>query len=112
MKWLPFLLLFVACSGPITIQEGNFLVEYADGVVSYSAVIQKPTPCNTLKVDELIMESYPVQIKIDVSIEKHSGFCIQVIDYENITGEIDIGHKPRSFSVHVNGGQVFTTLLN
>ncbi len=93
---------FDAC--PFQVDQ-NFESYYRDGKVSYTAKITKPTPCHKLNVTEQILESYPVQIRIDV--EKinppANTFCAQVLDDEIISGGIILDHKPGSLTVFYEG---------
>lgn len=87
---------------------------YENGVVTYTAVVQKPTPCHTLSVDEQIMESYPVQIAIDISILKpdEGQICAQMITEEVITGEIETDHQPQQLTISVDGEEAYSTTFS
>ncbi len=93
------------------VDEEGFGVWYTDGLLRYSARIEKPTPCHDLLVEEMMTESYPVQVSIDVEIYNPDPeqFCIQVIDVVELEGSIEIDHVPASFSLSVNGEEKFTT---
>lgn len=85
-------------------------VSYSDGVLTYSIPISKPTPCDEVKTDMLVMESYPVQLRLNIDITPPKGdvFCAQVIAEQMVEGTFEIDHKPGSFSAYVNGEKVFT----
>lgn len=85
-------------------------VSYADGILSYAIPISKPTPCHEVKTDMLVMESYPVQLRLNIDIAQPSGdvFCTQVIAEQMVEGTFKIDHKPGAFSAYVNKEKVFT----
>ncbi len=95
----------------LVIGDEDFSAWYDDGLFRYFARIEKPTPCHQLEVEELIMESYPVQVRvnIDITYPDPELVCIQVIDVEEVHGSIDIDHVPASFSLYVNGEEMFRT---
>lgn len=82
--------------------------EYSEGVLSYSIDVIKPNPCYTLDVQELSMESFPVQIRVDITLIPPSEdvICIQVIDVETVSGQIEIDHEP-TFSVYVGEDRIY-----
>ena len=91
--------------------EDGFGVWYTDGILRYSARIEKPTPCHALDVEELIMESFPVQVRVNVDVYNPDPgqICIQVIDVVELEGSIEIDHLPASFSLFINGQERFRT---
>ena len=91
--------------------KGDYHIKYEEGIITYSVRIQKPTPCHTLTKDEIIMESYPVQVLIDLTSEPSNNLCAQVISYETIEGEIDVGHKPSSFTIKLDNKLIYSTDL-
>ena len=93
--------------------EGNYYVKYENGIIEYKITIEKPTPCYDVSSDEMIMESYPVQVVVDISLEEPPTdiACIQVIEEEVIEGTMNIGHKPGSFAINLDGEIVYSTNL-
>jgi len=85
-------------------------VSYSNGTLSYSIPVSKPTPCHEVKTDMLVMESYPVQLRLNIEITPPEGevFCAQVIAEQMVEGTFEIDHKPGAFSAYVNGEKVFT----
>jgi len=93
---------------------GTYSVKYENGILEYSALVTKPTPCYEVDVQEFIMESYPVQVEslIEVSAPEPSDImCIQVVDEELIERSLDIGHKPGNFGIKINEELVYSTNL-
>ena len=91
-----------------TQQSGEFEVIYADGKIKYAGTIEKPTPCDTLVVEEVIMESYPEQIVIDILVQKSDMVCAQVISYEDVLGEIELANPPASVTIRFQGEDIYT----
>ncbi len=85
-------------------------VSYANGTLSYSIPVSKPTPCYEVKTDMIVMESYPVQLRLDITLTPPDGevMCAQVIAEQMVEGTFEIDHKPGAFSAYVNGEKVFT----
>lgn len=78
----------------------SFVAEYADGVLSYSARIMVPTPCHDVRIDEMILESDPIQVRIDVSFTSDPDeMCAQVIDERTIEGRITLQEEPGSVTL-------------
>ena len=118
-------LLFISACSTQSLLDDSFeddYVKYENGILEYRITVEKPTPCHTIEKEEIIMESYPVQIIVDIEIKSQTfpnkpGLefmpCIQVIDEEVVEGTINIGHKPGSFVIRVNGEDIhFTNLEN
>lgn len=89
-------------------KSDGFEIIYADGKISYAGTIEKPTPCDTLRVEELILESYPEQVIIDIIIEKSDMMCAQVISYEDVLGEIELANPPSSVTIRFQGEDIYT----
>ena len=88
-------------------------IKYENGILEYKIEITKPTPCYEIKKEEIIMESYPVQIIIDINLVEPSPeiICIQVIEEELVEGRMEIGHKPGSFTIKLNNEVLHSTNL-
>lgn len=89
----------------------NVYVKYENGMLSYKITIEKPTPCYKIIKNERVMESYPVQVYVDISIESSDEICIQVIAEETVKGTINIGYKPGSFAIRLNENIIYSTNL-
>jgi hypothetical protein len=87
--------------------EGAEIV-YADGVLRWAVEVEKPTPCHGVRVEERLLESYPVQVHVDLSIVSPppGEVCIQVIAYEVVSGEIAIDHAPGNVVIRLNDEQI------
>ena len=83
-------------------------VDYENGILSYSGVVQKPTPCHVLEIEETILTN-PTRIRVDISIEETDEICIQVITPEEISGSLEISEEPSSFTIYVDGVLSYTT---
>jgi len=119
-KKLLFLLLFIVACAPVIEQEpysesdSRTTIDYSDGKLSYSHVVTKPTPCYLVEVEELIMESFPVQVRINLNVVENpeTQVCIQVLTDETVTGEIPIDHRPGIVEISVNGERAFSSTLS
>ncbi|PIR47043.1 MAG: hypothetical protein COV07_01045 [Candidatus Vogelbacteria bacterium CG10_big_fil_rev_8_21_14_0_10_45_14] len=54
---------------------------YIDGVHTFTGVLEVPTPCHEIKTDVLVMESFPEQVSVKLTIVPPPAdtICIQVI---------------------------------
>ena len=75
---------------PDTPTAPPYSVSLDDGVLTYSIRVQAPTPCHEPVVQERIMESYPVQVGLDVTFRDSGQMCAQVITEKTVTGRITI----------------------
>lgn len=87
----------------------NVYVKYENGMLSYKITIEKPTPCHIIVKDEKVMESYPVQVAVDLTFQSSNEICIQIISKETVEGEIYTGNKPGSFEIKLNELIVYST---
>jgi hypothetical protein len=71
-------------------------VDFADGVLSYTARVMTPTPCHEVRVEQSILESDPIEVEIRVSFVEPGPdrVCAQVIDEKTISGTITLGEEP------------------
>ena len=92
------------------LNENTVIYDSENKKIIYSFVVLKPTPCYEIKKDVVLLESYPVQIIVNVELVPLQTFaiCAQVIDPEIVSGEITIDHLPGSFTVNVDGEQLFS----
>ncbi len=92
----------------------RYFVYYENGSVNYNITVAKPSPCHTLDVRKSVMESYPVQIRLDISIlpPEEGEMCAQVITEDTICGDIGTGHKPASAEVWLDGSRVYYTTFH
>ncbi len=92
-------------------QPTGAFATYDNGAVTYSIPVTKPTPCHNVTSDMLVLESYPVQLRLNINIEQPEPgtFCIQVLQETTVNGTYAIDHKPANFMASVNGEQVYST---
>lgn len=85
-------------------------VWYADDALHYVLIIEKASPCHTVEVEELVLESYPVQVVVQTGVQAPAQdvICAQVITPEHVQGDISINHVPQSVRIDVNGETVYT----
>ncbi len=102
----------IAYTGECGLAQSEPVVTYENGVLEYSFEVQKPTPCHSVEVEEIVMESFPVQIRIDAQIVSPSEdvMCSQVISPETITGSFQT-EQFESVEIFVNGENIYTTIV-
>jgi hypothetical protein len=102
------------CRSPPICEISSFeddYINYENGILNYKITIEKPTPCHTIKKEEIIMESYPVQVIVDLTLESSEGMCAQVITEEIVEGTMNIGHKPGSFNIILDEEIIYSSNL-
>jgi len=88
----------------------RYTATYENGSLQYSIRVAKPTPCHTLEIKKEVMESYPVQIRLDVKIKKSDTdrICTQVVTPDQVNGTIETEHQPASIEIVLDGNTVYT----
>jgi hypothetical protein len=81
-----------------TISEGSFTLKAGfspDNKWDYTLTGQLPNPCYSANVEELVAESYPEQVHINVTVipPKKDVVCIQTISEFKKTGTINASEK-------------------
>ena len=81
--------------------DGPLTVSFTEGVLTYSARVMTPTPCHGVSVEESILESDPVQVRINVAFTEPGPdvMCAQVISEETVSGTITLGERPETVTV-------------
>ena len=77
-------------------------------MLKYEGTVALPTPCHSLKQEVKVMESYPEQVRIDLTVENPSPekFCAQQITQKEFSGEVKVSEKA-TVSVFLNGEKVY-----
>ena len=75
---------------------------YDNNAYKYTGIVQKPTPCHEVSTEVVIRESYPEQVDLNVDIDNTDQICAQVIEEEEISGEIPVS-KDATIQVYLNG---------
>ena len=91
----------------------DYSVKYleSEGKLVYSAKVTLPTPCYSIEKEELVMESMPPQVRIELTRIPPDAdvVCIQVIAEETVEGEVDVGVLPGAVTIYFNEKQVYST---
>ncbi len=90
----------------------NFVVEYdeEERKFNYSITLFAPRVCDSFEiVDEIIMESYPVQIMVELRHLQAQMVCAEVITPVVVNGSIEIDHIPRSITIKLDDSVVIST---
>jgi hypothetical protein len=93
----------------LDIDRSNVAVRYENGALRYMLEVHKPTPCHRLEIEELIMESFPVQVRVTITTIPPGDdiICIQVIGTETVERQIEIDYEPGSVTIFVDGSRVY-----
>ena len=85
-----------------------FQKSYEDNLLKYKGTIEVPSPCHDLKQEIKIMESYPEQVRIDLSIDVPApgDVCTQQIAQKDFSGEIKVSESA-TVSVYLEGEKVY-----
>lgn len=90
----------------------DFIVDYngEEQKLNYSITLFAPRACDSFEiVDELIMESYPVQIMVELQSLQPDMVCAQVITSVIVEGSIDVNHVPASLTIKLDEAVVVST---
>ena len=81
--------------------------KYENGVLKYEGTVQMPTPCHNLKDETVVLESYPEQVQIRLTIQKPKPdvVCAQVITPKEFSGEVKVSERA-VVSVYLNGTRI------
>jgi hypothetical protein len=89
----------------------NVLVEYDsdNNILDYSFTLMAPRACDSFEIkNELMLESYPVQVVVEVEALQTDMMCAQVLTPIDLNGSIPINHVPGSFSISLDGESIYT----
>ncbi len=94
------------------VEGPELYVEYNSDAneLAYSITLMAPRSCDSFEVvDERILESYPVQIIIDVNLVESEMVCATVMTPVLIDGTISLQEMPASVSVVTDGNTIVST---
>jgi len=85
--------------------QTKVITSYQNNTLSYSGKVILPSPCHELEQDVLIMESFPEQIKVNLTSISPSPdkVCIQVISEKEFSGEIPSVSSDAKLTVYLDG---------
>lgn len=84
----------------------SFYVDYRNSSLIYNITVTKPNPCAEVITDLQTLESYPVQLRLDIQMRDSGRMCAQVIEEKNIQGSIPITGN-FIFQVYVDGTEMY-----
>lgn len=93
----------VAAKGKVTFQKS-----FDENLLKYRGTIEVPTPCHEIKQEVKVMESFPEQVRIDLTIINPPAdeICAQVIAQKEFSGEAAVSENAQ-ISVYLNGQKVY-----
>lgn len=85
-----------------------FQKSYEDNLLKYQGTVEVLTPCHEIEQEVKVMESYPEQVTIDLSIVNPAAdkVCAQVIAQKEFSGEAAVSENA-TVSVYLNGQKVY-----
>ena len=85
-----------------------FQKSYEDNLLKYQGTVEVPSPCHEIRQETKIMESFPEQIRLDLTVEKPApgNVCAQQITLKNFSGELKVSENA-SVSVFLDGQKVY-----
>lgn len=85
----------------------SFIPKFAEsGTHVYRGTMRMPTPCHRLKSDVAILESFPEQFAISLTIIEYDDICVQVIAEKQFEVRVDGNVRATISSVTINGEAV------
>ena len=86
----------------------TFEKNYENNLLKYAGTVEAPTPCHEIRQETKIMESFPEQVRIDLSIENPTpdNVCAQRITQKDFSGEVKVSESA-SVSVFLDGKKVY-----
>ena len=86
----------------------TFQKSYEDNLLKYQGTVEVPSPCHNLIPETKVMESYPEQVRIDLTITDPSLgiFCTQQITQKDFSGEHKVSEGVK-VTVFLNGEKVY-----
>ena len=85
-----------------------FQKSYEDNLLKYQGTVEVPSPCHDIRQETKIMESFPEQVRIDLSIENPTpdNVCAQRITQKDFSGEVKVSESA-SVLVFLDGKKVY-----
>lgn len=86
----------------------TFQKSYEDNLLKYQGKVEVPSPCHDLRQETKIMESFPEQIRLDLTVENPApgNVCAQQITKKDFSGEIKVSESA-TVSVFLDGEKVY-----
>ena len=88
--------------------KATFQKSFEDNLLKYNGTVEAPTPCHEIRQETKIMESYPEQVRIDLSVINPPAdkVCAQQITQKEFSGEIKVSESA-TVSVYLDGKKVY-----
>lgn len=86
----------------------TFKKSFDGNSLKYEGTVEVPTPCHEINQEVKVMESYPEQVRIDLSIVNPSAdkVCAQQLTKKEFSGEVKVSESAAD-SVFLNGQKVY-----
>ena len=88
--------------------KATFQKSFEDNLLKYNGTVEAPTPCHEIRQETKIMESYPEQVRIDLTIENPApgNVCVQQITKKEFSGEVKVSESA-TVSVFLDGEKAY-----
>lgn len=85
-----------------------FQKSYEDNLLKYQGTVEVSTPCHEIRQEAKVMESFPEQVRIDLSVVDPPAdkVCAQVLAQKEFSGEASVSENAQ-VSVYLNGQKVY-----
>ncbi len=96
----------------VDLPNNDVMISYGNGSLSYSIIVEKPTPCYSLDTQNQITGTAPneqVNINIIMMLPDKNKLCAQVITYDTTSGDILINSKPTRVTVRLDNKIVYSS---
>lgn len=96
-------------SSPASVKSKvTFQKSYEDNLLKYQGTVEVPTACHEIKQEVKVMESFPEQIRLDLTVENPApgNVCAQQITKKEFLGETKVSESA-TVSVFLDGQKVY-----
>ena len=86
----------------------TFQKSYEDNLLKYKGTVEVPSPCHGIRQESKVTQSYPEQVRIDLSVVNPSTdkVCAQQITKKDFSGEVKVSESA-SVLVFLDGKKVY-----
>lgn len=83
-------------------EELSIKTSFADGIHSYSGMLTLPDPCYEIETEALVAESFPEQVRVNITTYRREEICAQVLADKTFEGTFQASEQAK-VSYYLNG---------